>query len=210
MQSRRYKQVLENRNALLYRGGFTQESYQLWTEQLWQETIVIQNYRKQLLKSLEDKTNYMLKTTFGEGLTLIFTYHAKRSEEAQSFDTFLRHNSDLQNAESIMRRSLFGAHLEDFSIEFCHKNSRSFASRGQQKLIIMLIKIAQIQDITTKHGQVLFLLDDFMTDFDYYRGELLVSLMLALECQLIFTSPANSTYFDNLLSAHTVQHIQLL
>lgn len=207
---KRYKQILENRNALLYKGGYTQDSYRLWTEQLWQESITLQKYRKALLKNLENKTNEMLKTTFGEDLTLVFAYHAKKTIDAENFEDFLNYNADLPMAESFMKRSLFGAHLDDFSIEFCYRSSRSFASRGQQKLIVMLIKMAQIQEITAKHGKVLFLLDDFMTDFDYSKAELLLSLMLQLKCQLIFTSPSNSTHLDTLLSPYEVQHIALL
>lgn len=207
--NKHYKNVLENRNALLYKGCYTQESYYFWTEQLWKATILIQNYRRKLLKQLEQKTNHMLATAFGEELSLIFTYYAKKTDENQAFEDFLNNNSDLQLAESMMKRSLFGAHLEDFSIDFCHKSSRSFASRGQQKLIIILIKIAQIQEIIAKHGTVLFLLDDFMTDFDHFRGELLLSLMLDLKCQLIFTFPVNSAYFDTLLFSHNAQYIKL-
>lgn len=209
MQSKHYKKILENRNALLYRGGYTHESYCLWTEQLWQETIIIQNYRIRMLKKLEQATNDMLMTLFGEGLTLVFDYHAKKTDDPQSFEDFLHCNCALQSEESMLRRSLFGAHLDDFSIEFCHKSSRSFASRGQQKLIIMLIKIAQIQEITAKHGHVVFLLDDFMTDFDYQKGKILLSLMRTLNCQLIVTSPTNSDYFDTILGHRDVQHINL-
>lgn len=112
-------------------------------------------------------------------------------------------------AENVFKRSLFGAHLDDFSIEFCHKTSRAFASRGQQKLIIMLIKIAQMQEIIAKNGPTLFLLDDFMTDFDQQKGTILLSHMLELKSQLIFTSPVSSGYFEEFLHNHGAQRIIL-
>lgn len=208
-RNKRYKHILENRNTLLYQGGYTQDSYLLWTQQLWQEALIIQGYRRQFLKRLETSINHMLSTTFGEGLSIIFVYQSKKIREGQSFEEFLTDCNDLYPSEALMRRSLFGAHLDDFSIDFCQKNSRAFASRGQQKLIVMLIKIAQLQEITAKHGKVLFLLDDFMTDFDSQRGEMLLSLMLALPCQLIFTSPSKSSYFEMLLRDHKAQEIVL-
>jgi DNA replication and repair protein RecF len=207
---KRYRHILESRNTLLYQGGYTQDSYYLWTHQLWQEAQIIQDYRKQFLDRLGTSINTMLLNTFGEGLSVIFEYHSKKTIENQIFEEFIASNNDLYQSEAIMKRSLFGAHLDDFTIDFCQKNSRAFASRGQQKLIVMLIKIAQLQEIADKHGKVLFLLDDFMTDFDAQRGELLLSLMLALPCQLIFTSPIKSSYFDMLLAYYKAQEVVLM
>jgi DNA replication and repair protein RecF len=206
---KRYRHILENRNALLNQGGGTLDSYNLWTQQLWQETLIIQGYRKQFLKRLESLINAMLVSTFSEGLSVIFAYQAKKTYEDQTFDAFMALNNDLYHNEIFLKRSLFGAHLDDFFIDFCQKNSRAFASRGQQKLIIMLIKIAQMQEIAAKYGKVLFLLDDFMTDFDSHKGEQLLSLMLPLPCQLIFTSPSKSSYFDLLMGGYGAQEVML-
>ena len=208
--ARRYKQILENRNALLQRGGYTNESYFLWTQQLWQEALLLQNYRRPLLATLEHKTNRMLRDWFGQELSLAFSYQTKKMIKDQSFDEFWDNFGELRTLEGILKRSLFGAHLDDFSIQFCDKTSRSFASRGQQKLIIMLIKIAQMQEIIAKNGPTLFLLDDFMTDFDQQRGTVLLSLLFELKSQLIFTCPTNSGYFENLLrDYYGAQHIIL-
>jgi DNA replication and repair protein RecF len=205
---RRYKQILENRNALL-QGSYTQESYKLWTQQLWQESETVQHYRYKLLAALEYKTNKMLKEWFGEELTLSFSYLPKKVIFGRSFDEFWETIEQIRIAENVFKRSLFGAHLDDFSIEFCHKTSRAFASRGQQKLIIMLIKIAQMQEIIAKNGPTLFLLDDFMTDFDQQKGTILLSHMLELKSQLIFTSPVSSGYFEEFLHNHGAQRIIL-
>jgi DNA replication and repair protein RecF len=206
---RRYKQILENRNALLQRGGYTQESYALWTHQLWQQSIILQEHRRMVLKNLELKTNAMLQDWFSQELTLAFDYQTKKIIHDQPFDDFWNEIGPLKTMESAFKRSLFGAHLDDFSIQFCSKTSRSFASRGQQKLIVMLIKIAQIQEIIAKNGSTLFLLDDFMTDFDQQKGALLLSRMLDLKSQLIFTCPTSSGYFEDLLRNHGAQSIEL-
>lgn len=206
--ARRYKQILENRNALLQRGGYTHDSYRLWTQQLWQETVHIQKYRCTMLAALEEKTTNILQR-FGQDLILTFTYQPKKMVKGQSFEDFLALQGELKALEPLFKRSLFGAHLDDFSIQFCEKSSRSFASRGQQKLIVMLIKIAQMQGIIAKSGSALFILDDFMTDFDQQRGSQLFELMLDLKSQLIFTCPTNSGYFEELLRSHGAQHISL-
>lgn len=207
--ARRHKQILENRNALIQRGGYGQDSYVLWTQQLWQEAVIIQEYRCKLLATLEHKTNSMLKERFGQDLALAFQYQPKKMAKGQTFEDFWASNGELRTLEPIFKRSLFGAHLDDFSLQFCHKASRAFASRGQQKLIVMLIKIAQMQGIIAKNGPSLFILDDFMTDFDQERGSKLFELLLDLKSQLIFTCPTNSGYFEELLRSHGAQHISL-
>jgi DNA replication and repair protein RecF len=88
-----------------------------------------------------------------------------------------------------MKHSLFGAHLDDFIIQFESKSARRLASRGQQKLIITLLKMAQVRHITRHKGPLLFLIDDFITDFDSATLQRLFPLLRDLECQLIITTP---------------------
>ena len=88
---------------------------------------------------------------------------------------------------------LFGAHLDDVSIQFNDRKSKLFASRGQQKRIVLLLKIALAQELEATVGKPVMLLDDFMTDFDGQTVERLVSLLLGLETQLIITIPSPST-----------------
>ena len=68
-------------------------------------------------------------------------------------------------------------------------------------MIILLIKIAQIKQLAKKNGPMIFLLDDFMTDFDVERGKALLSALFELNCQLIFTSPRRDSALESALLA---------
>jgi recombinational DNA repair ATPase RecF len=71
-------------------------------------------------------------------------------------------------------------------------------------MIVLLVKIAQIKQLTQKNGPIIFLLDDFMTDFDVERGKALLSALFELNCQLIFTSPRRDSALESaLLAANT-------
>lgn len=207
--AKKHKQILENRNALLHQEIHSQESYKLWTRQLWHEAQKIQEYRRSLLDKIQERTNLLLQKWFDATLTLSFVYQAKRLDISQDFDDFWQKIDAIKPAEYFLKRSLFGAHLDDFSIEFCQRTSRAFASRGQQKLIIILIKIALMQEVAEKKGRAIFLLDDFMTDFDQQKGTILLDLMLQLESQLIFTCPTNLGYCESLLMGYGAQRIFL-
>lgn len=208
-QLKKYRHILETRNALLDKGSFQSDDvFMIWTHQLWEQSSLIQGYRRQLLDQLQEGTNELLNTWFDESLIIRLQYQQKKMNAA-SFDIFSAHSQDLFLQEKKFRRSLFGAHLDDIAIEFCYKTSRSFASRGQQKLIIMLLKIAQMRLIMQEKGPAIFLLDDFMTDFDPTKSKILFDILQTLNSQLFFTSPSPQGLFEGLLLTQNAQHIKL-
>ncbi|HSC24855.1 MAG TPA: DNA replication and repair protein RecF [Candidatus Babeliales bacterium] len=199
---REYRIVLENRNALLCKDKFDQEMYFLWTKKLWEYTSRIQKVRKQLLLELETEVNIMLHRHVDEHVSISFVYQAKKNSD-NAFDIFWNNNisSGIMRSELHLKRTLFGAHIDDFTIMLQGKQSRAHSSRGQQKMIVLLIKIAQIKQLSKANGPIIFLLDDFMTDFDIERGKALLSALFELNCQLIFTSPRRDSALESALIA---------
>ncbi len=208
-QLRTFKTVLENRNALLMGGGGYSSSFELWTGQLWEQSRELQIKRKGLLGLLEKQVNELLFSHFGqkEDLNITLSYEAKNNE-ATSLDQFLA-TATFFEEEFRLRRSLFGAHLDDFVITFCQKKSKVYASRGQQKLIMVLLKIAQMKELLALNGAAVFLLDDFMTDFDEPTVEILLKLLISLESQLIFTCPVKGGVLDEKLLGLGAQKVKL-
>lgn len=195
---REYRIVLENRNALFQQSTVDKEAYSIWTRKLWELTQNIQIIRKLLLQQLEAEVNRMLYMYVDQQVTVSLVYQAKKQSDL-SFEAFSHKNSELIQQELYFKRSLFGAHIDDFTIVLAGKKSRAYASRGQQKMIVLLLKIAQIKQLTHKKGPLIFLLDDFMTDFDAERGKALLSALLELDCQLIFTSPRRDSALESAL-----------
>ena len=134
-----------------------------------------------------------------------------RTEEKvkETFEEFDKHFTPFYQEEIRYGRSLFGAHLDDFVINFKDKKSRLFASRGQQKLIVSLLKIAQVTFLASRRGPSLFLLDDFMTDLDENRAQLFLPILDNLEGQVFFTSPLKKGHMDSLLSQKGAQKVLL-
>ena len=195
---RQYRSILENRNALFLQETIDEEVYAIWTKKLWEQTIVIQVMRKQLLEQLEIAVNTMLAQYVDSQLFISCAYQAKKQSDLP-FETFLKKNADLMKSEIYFKRSLFGVHIDDFIFTLEGKKSRMYGSRGQQKMILLLIKIAQIKQLTKKNGSMIFLVDDFMTDFDSERGKALLSVLLSLDGQLIFTSPRRDNVLESAL-----------
>jgi DNA replication and repair protein RecF len=195
--SKRCKDVVENRNALLKRGG-SADSYQLWTEQLWQITHAISHERIRLLAQIEETVSTLITTYFKNEFTITLGYSSKK-ELCSSYQEFADKHPFLYQDEQRFGRSLFGAHLDDFAISFQEAKSKNYASRGQQKLIVMLLKAAQVHLILAQKGSVILLLDDFMTDFDQSKAHILLQLLSDLKVQLIFTMPTSGGFLQQAL-----------
>jgi len=208
-QLRVYKKVLESRNALLTKGT-SEDSFMLWTRQLWERAHEIQQERVAALMRLEQGVNELFLQHFNIERAVSFIYQAKHeSLSYKNIDDFIAQKSSLFYQEKLFKKSLFGAHLDDVHIVFKGKSARTFASRGQQKLLVVLIKVAQIIEAAKKGGSLFFLLDDFMTDFDQERLDILVPLLTSLKAQLIFTCPLQESPLKKLLLAADAQTIQL-
>lgn len=209
---KRYKVVLNNRNSLL-KDGFVKnnaESHKIWTEQLWTLSRIIQEKRVQALQQLQEKVNALIALYFNNEVIIDFVYQYTRMNSDDSFENFhLNFQQKLYADEYRYGRSLFGAHLDNFLISFKNQKSREFSSRGQQKLIVTLLKIAQIELLKIAKGASLFLLDDFMTDFDERRAKAFVPIFEQLSGQIVMTSPLNKSYWGDYLQSRGVEMILL-
>jgi len=212
LELRSYKTTLENRNALFTR-PIVHETYHLWTEQLLIRSQSIQKRRKEILEALQARAQYYALEFFGEAYTLNFSYeYARPYIIHDNIDDFLNAYPNLARHESAFHRSLFGVHLDDMHIVFQEKASRAFASRGQQKLMVFLLKLAQL-DIIAEHNHkpksAIFLIDDFMTDFDEHKINALFPLIMRSASQIIITSPLKKGFLHNKLLEHNAQIISL-
>jgi len=205
---KRSKQVLQQRNAMFFK-EFNHDLYVVWTRQLWECARIIQEKRIEALDRLNKKVSELLINFFDKSYTLEIIYNYKQIIPNESFDDFLERKKGSIAYETLSKRSDFGAHLDDFSLQFCTKKLKSYGSRGQQKLLVLLIKIAQILDLQEKNIHPIFILDDFITDFDKDRLASILSLLLTLKSQLIITSPMREKLLEELLSGSNSSIIDL-
>ena len=189
---KKYKQILHNRNAVLQAAHFSRASYDLWTEQLFNSNKKLVAVRKEWIASLEKEVRLLLAEFFGNNLVVNISYQEKKATiHNQTAKEFMAQDDfeQLVQKERIFKRTLFGGHLDDIQFYFMEKKARTFASRGQQKLFVLLIKVAQIKMMSDFKGALVFLLDDFVNDFDEHYIKRIMLLLDDLSCQKIFSSP---------------------
>lgn len=212
---KKYKQILDNRNALLYHYKGDLESYLLWTDQLIQVCVTIQKQRIHYLSFLESKASSLSEEILGPDYNLLISYQYAipytNIWQCQSAQEIVDKYPNLLQNELAQRRTLFGAHLDDYKIIFQNKSSRIYASRGQQKLIVILLKLAQTKSISDSalNTNPILLVDDFITDLDAHKINILIPLMIKSSSQLIITTPLSQSFLEEKLSAYNPQIITL-
>lgn len=195
---RAYKQVVEQRNALLDQPNIHMQMYQILTEQLYDKTGSIVKRRQQVLDRLQEEMANLIKVYFQDSFSVKFRYRSKRTLY-DNFGMFQEYHPLLFDQESRYKRSMFGAHLDDMEILFLDNLSKPYASRGQQKLIVILVKIAVMRILPESKGGAILLLDDFLTDFDSDKSTILLQMLSNLNNQLIFTAPSGKSSFNDKL-----------
>lgn len=210
---RKYKAVLENRNALLQSQHASIESYELWTGQLLDLAVLIQAKRKEILNKLQDNITSLVQEVLSHHYTVTLQYTESRSYalgDIRDVTALFEGHPRLQGSEFMQRRSLIGSHLDDISIIFEDRSSRLYASRGQQKLIVFLLKLAQLKLFSNDNDpKAIFLIDDFMTDFDEAKIQLLLNLIQQFATQVIITSPSENGFLKDQLVSQGALLIQL-
>jgi DNA replication and repair protein RecF len=100
---------------------------------------------------------------------------------------------ELASAEQHSGFSLVGAHKHDLRLLYNQNDSRFFCSQGQQRLVILALKLAQIK----LHYDVLgyypiLLLDDVLSEIDEAKRLKLVEYLEMVKAQIFMTTTEES------------------
>lgn len=188
---KQFRHVLETRNAFLVRGSSDTQEFDIWTQALWTCSREIQNARKTFLADLllhaRELEGYFLSTH-----DVGFEYTLKQGDLLETYEQFCARSKTLFDRERYYRRSLFGAHLDDLEIVFNGRLARTYCSRGQQKLLTLFLKLAQVASLKSTGAPLILLVDDFLSDFDSETLKRILKVSLSLNVQVIFTTPLSS------------------
>ncbi len=198
-----FKHILQSRNALLAASAFKsfdKLEFDVWSEKLWTTSRDIAHYRQAELKIIQKAINELLAQYFDGVYEVEIQYDGKWAVVGDSFEDFLRKTSHLARQELILKRSLYGAHLDDLIFHIKGTKARMFASRGQQKLVSLLCKLALITISDKEASLPLILVDDFISDFDKIRLKNLINFFLSCKNQIIITSPFCDFELESLIA----------
>ncbi|MCF6254034.1 MAG: DNA replication/repair protein RecF [Thiomicrorhabdus sp.] len=187
---RNYQRGLKQRNQALKK-RLPQAQVQLWDQALVENALKIDQIRQSYL---EDLTPYLV--TFCQALMpeliekVICQYRAGWPKNTEDLLALYTLNF---TKESALGHTQFGAHRADIRFKFSGQEAINTLSRGQQKLFVCALLLAQASlHEKALNEPVIMLIDDLPAELDESHRLKLLELLQVLKIQHIITSTSLS------------------
>ena len=179
-----YKKALENRNCMLklmQKGIYADmREFESWSASMAEYASHLHIFRADYLKRLSVYAEKILQDISEGKEELSLSYESHISEECQSrediksaYEELLRSSIDREIGAGV---TLFGPHRDDIEIKINGKSARAFASQGQQRSIVLALKLAEGEVIKEICGEYpVFLFDDVLSELDEKRRKYVLS-----------------------------------
>ncbi len=198
-----YKKALENRNCLLKfssKGMYVDENELIsWSYYMAEYASHIYMMRIDYIRKLSVYAKKIMKeiSSEKEELELFYKSDIENISEERKYvlDEYKRVFTENLEREKTVGTSLYGPHRDDLSIEINKKSARLFASQGQQRSVVLALKLAEGEvnrDICGEYP--VFLFDDVLSELDEKRRKYIFDGIG--EKQIIITSCEKSEGYD--------------
>jgi DNA replication and repair protein RecF len=175
-----YQQVLKQRNAFLKKArtldnpNLDPPQLLLWNQQLATLGARVIQRRHRMLGRLEPLAQSWHQAISGQTEHLIIDYHPNvrhdRHKPEDLFPEFLAQLQIKAIAEYHQATSLVGPHRDEVNLTINATPARQYGSQGQQRTLVLALKLAELQLIEEVIGEPpLLLLDDVLAELDLRR-----------------------------------------
>jgi len=182
---------IAQRNLLLKERAIDKQQVEAWGAELcvYAERVdqSREAYVRQLLPVVEEVLSGLIQVP-----SLSIRY-ARGWDESASLSDLLRLNLE---RDARCGATQLGPHRADLQIRIGRQRAEEVLSRGQQKLLVAALKIAQGKLLAKLTGiKVVYLVDDLPSELDRNNRRLVCDLLIALKSQ-IFITCVDSAEFD--------------
>ena len=170
---RQAQKALQNRNSLLKNKTVNPIEVSPWTHELCQHAEKVDRYRHEYVIQLEKCLGETLKDLLPiDNFSIL--YFKGWDDECKLEDTLSRNLQ--RDVRSGFTRA--GPHRADLNIQIGRNRAADVLSRGQQKLLVIAMKLAQAMVLKKDSGKgCLFLVDDLPAELDHInRAKVLARL----------------------------------
>jgi len=197
-----YNKVVQQKSALLK--SYVEKSLKYSQLQLWNEQIIelgekIIRNRADLTLRIQDVADpiYANLSSHKERIKVIYIALGKKSitEAISEFPQLL---NDKLEQEIERQMVLIGPHRDDIQILLNDKPARLYASQGQQRSLVLSLKLAELELIRQEKGEYpLLLLDDVLSELDCFRRDYLINFIESSSIQTIITMTSAETHLES-------------
>ena len=173
---KKYLRALQQRNSILKDIGRNASLYMFLEDY---ENILatlgsrIIGIRKRYLERLREFIPEIYEGISGGKETLTIEYY---SEFKDSAEEILKANREKRQEDIINRTTSVGPHRDDIIFKINGLNAKNFGSQGQQRSIVLALKMAEAELINAVTGEKpIILLDDVLSELDEKRQNYLLN-----------------------------------
>ncbi len=178
-----YQQILRQRNALLKQLLHqAPDSAQLliWNQQLATAGVRVMRRRHRLIERLAPLAQAWQTKISDQREHLALSYCpnviAPSQEPEHLWQAFMEKFQARALAEQVQGTTLVGPHRDDLELTINGIPARQYGSQGQQRTLVLALKLAELQLIEAVIGEPpLLLLDDVLAELDLHRQNQLLS-----------------------------------
>ena len=196
----KYNKTINQRNALLKsckQSSRFSNTIEIWDESLAVCAAEITKKRLEYIKLLQD---YAVSAYHGissgkEELSLQYKSSLPKGEvenanEAALSELYLQVFQKSKNEDFALGFTTKGPHRDDFDIKVNGKHARMFSSQGQQRSVVLAMKLAEAKIIEKeRYESPVILLDDVMSELDSKRQNYILNALGNLQVFITCCNP---------------------
>ena len=164
-----YLKTIEQRNNYLRQireENKPEEMLEIWDEKLAEYAQIIFNYRNEFIKKIVNKINKIHSEITENKETLEIEYISN----CENKENYLKLLKERRKLDIIKGFTTKGIHRDDFMIYINEKEVGTYGSQGQNRTVVLSLKLAELNVIYDEIGEYpILLLDDFMSELDIER-----------------------------------------
>ena len=165
-----YNNLIKNKNDYLKKlmiNNYLDERYlDILDEKIVEEGLKIYNYRKKYIDLINKYINEIFQKYFpGNNSNLNIMYIS--DYEINDKDKIIKELKKIRKREINIGMTSYGVHRDDYNFIHNGFNSKEYSSQGLQKLIILSMKLSEVQIFINEYNiYPILLLDDLFSELD--------------------------------------------
>ncbi len=200
---RQYKKALSQRNAAL-RQCQDNKLCSLWDRELIEHATIIESLRIRYLDQIKLTASKLAQTLF-PAFDIALTYKRGLPEEL-NYAEYLQSNLQKDKEKGFTQS---GPHRADIKITVNGLSAQTSISRGQQKKLVCLLKIAQLSLFSeSSKRKCVLLFDDLPAELDESNQHKIMSILSDLNIQCFITAIKAEQINCEHWSEHKVFHVE--
>jgi DNA replication and repair protein RecF len=181
-----YQKALRSRNRLLKADPPDGAAVRAYDAVLAQHGAVVGQGRARLVDELTPRAEALFGRVVGEEVPLRIAYHPRVEPSVEAIGAAL---------EAAYRKDLArgftadGPHGDDLALEVRGRGAKHHASQGQHRLMVLALKLAELEALAARTGRTPpLLLDDVTSELDKERNRRLFEIIAELGGQVFLTT----------------------